>query len=134
MNFFLEKQLIRFSCTYQLAPFILQNFLKNYQSRYRVMRTHHCREQTYYYFHLPISPFHCANFKKSYSGSRVMRLHHFWVQNGPFAPNFFWKKIVNIIFIYNRSLSLRKNLENFLQQIQSYRMRHFWLKMVCLPK
>ena len=104
-----------------------------------------CHEQNffgtnhYYYFHLPIGPFHCAKFKKiltadpelwgcaifrpkmahlswtknflckpllllsstyrpfplckflknSYSGSRVMRMCHFWAQNGPFAPNFF---------------------------------------------
>ena len=26
------------------------------------------------------------NFKKILSLSRVMRMHHFWVQNGPFAP------------------------------------------------
>ena len=46
----------------------------------------------YYYFYIPISPFHCAKFKKSsYSGSRVMRMRHFWVENGPFAPN---KKII----------------------------------------
>ena len=31
-----------------------------------------------------------------------MRIHHFWAQNGPFAPNknIFLKKIINIIFIY----------------------------------
>ena len=40
------------------------------------------------YFHLPNDPFHCAKFKKhSYSESRVMMMHHFWTQYGPFAPN-----------------------------------------------
>ena len=29
--------------------------------------------------------------KKSYRGSRVLRMHHFWAQIGPFAQNnFFW--------------------------------------------
>ena len=41
--------------------------------------------ENYYHSHLPISPFHCAKFKKSSSsGSRVMRMCNFWVQNGPF--------------------------------------------------
>ena len=56
----------------------------------------------YCYFHLPIGLFHCAKLKKnSYSWSRVMRMHHFGAQNGPFAPNnfFFWK-IINTILIY----------------------------------
>ena len=29
-----------------------------------------------------------------------MRMQHFWVQNGPFAPNKFFSKIINIILIY----------------------------------
>ena len=28
-----------------------------------------------------------------------MRMHHFWAQNGPFAPIFFWE-IIKIILIY----------------------------------
>ena len=44
-------------------------FLENYQ----------------FHSHPPASPFHCAKFeKKSSSGSRVMRMHNFWTQNGPF--------------------------------------------------
>ena len=43
----------------------------------------------------------CKILKNSYSGSRVMTMHHFWAQNGPFAPNkLFFKKIINIILIY----------------------------------
>ena len=38
--------------------------------------------------------------KKSYSGSRVMRMRHFWAQNGPFAPNKFFWKIIKITLIY----------------------------------
>ena len=43
----------------------------------------------YYCFHVPIGPFHCANLflKKSYSGSRVRRMHHFVAENEPFALN-----------------------------------------------
>ena len=66
----------------------------------------------YYYFHLPISAFHCAKFKKnSYRGSRVPRMHHFWAQNGPIAaPKNFLEKIINLIFIY---LSASIILQNF---------------------
>ena len=51
----------------------------------------------YYYFHLPIQPFHCAKFlKNSQSESKVMRMHHFWAPNGLFAPNktLFGKKLL----------------------------------------
>ena len=73
----------------------------------------------YCYFHLPIGPFHCAKFKKmSYSGSRVMRMHHFWTKNGPFAPkNFFWKKL--LISFLSTYWPL-KIVKKFLQQIQKY--------------
>ena len=55
----------------------------------------------YYYFHLSISLFHCAEFKKKiYNVSKAMRMHHFWAQNGPFAPNNFFLEKNNIIFIY----------------------------------
>ena len=50
-----------------------------------------------YYFHLPIGLFHGAKFQKdSYSESRVMAMHHFWTENGSFAPkkSFFWKKLL----------------------------------------
>ena len=55
----------------------------------------------------------------SYSGSRVMKMCHFWAQNGPFAPIFFWK-IINIILIY-----LLKILKKFFQRIQSYQGAQF---------
>ena len=70
MNFFLEKQLIKFSCTYWPLSFckILKKFLGPIQS-YEDLPLF-CHEQIffgtnyYYYFHLPIGPFHCAKFKK----------------------------------------------------------------------
>ena len=97
---------------YLLAQFILQNFkkfLKMIQSYENVPfsdpKWHICLGQkifgTKVYITFIKLLVHCAKFKKnSYRGSRVMRMHHFWAQNGPFAPNnfFFWK-IINIIFI-----------------------------------
>ena len=76
MNFFLEKQLIKFSCTYWPLSFckILKKFLGPIQSYEDVSflgpKWPICHEQNisgtnhYYYFHLPIDPFHCAKFKK----------------------------------------------------------------------
>ena len=69
-------------------------------------------------FHLPISPFHSAKFKNiSYSESRVMRMHHFWVQNGLFAPkkNFFGKKLLISFSSSYWPLSFCKILKRFLQ-------------------
>ena len=106
------KKIINIIVIYLLAPFIPQNLKKNILSQSTVVTMCHFRVQNtlicpenfflfingpnhYYYFHLPIGPFHWAKFKKySYSESRVMKMHHFWAQNGPFAPNkiFFWKK------------------------------------------
>ena len=52
-------------------------------------------DANHFYFHLPIGPFHFAKFKTNYhSRSRVTRMHHFWAQNGLFATNFFWKKLL----------------------------------------
>ena len=76
MNFFLEKQLIKFSCTDWPLSFckILKKFLGPIQSYEDVLfsgpKCPICHEQNcfgtnhYYYFHLPIGPFHCAKSKK----------------------------------------------------------------------
>ena len=42
-----------------------------------------------------------------------MRMHYFWAQNGPFAPNFFWK-IINIILIYLLAPFIGQNLKKIL--------------------
>ena len=62
---------------YLLAPFILQNFLKNLRADPELwgcaifldVKWTICPEQnifgtSQYYFHLPIGPFHCAKFKR----------------------------------------------------------------------
>ena len=48
----------------------------------------------------------CKFLKKSYSGSRVMRMRHFWAQNGPFAQmRIFFRKPVNKPFSFHSCLS-----------------------------
>ena len=55
----------------------------------------------YYYFHLPIGPFHCAKFKKnSYSRSRVMRMHNFWAQNDPLPQMRFFSENLSMSLVY----------------------------------
>ena len=76
----------------------------------------------YYYFHLPIGPFHCAKFfKNSYSESRVLRMSHFWAQNGPFAPNknLFFEKLLQSFSSTYCPLSFCKILKKFLVPVQT---------------
>ena len=63
---------------------------------------------------VPTSLFHSAKFwKHSSSRSRVMRMCHFWVQNGSFVLNKFFLVLTIVIFI-------EKIFKTFLQRIQSY--------------
>ena len=51
---------------------------------------------------------------------------HFWTQNGPFAPNnFFWKLLVSFLSNYY-PLSLCKISKKPFQRIQSYEDVQFW--------
>ena len=72
--------------------------------------------------HIPISPFHYAKFKKnSWGRSRVMRMCHFWAQNGPFVMNkIFWYKPLLLLSSTYWPFSLGKILKKFLQRIKSY--------------
>ena len=85
------------------------------------MKLPNCPEQNYfgtnyyYYFHLPIGPFHCAKLKKKIY-SRVMRMYHFRAQNGLFAPNIFFGKIINIIFILLAPFIVQ-NFKKILQRV-----------------
>ena len=107
-QFFLEKKILSFASAYWLLSFckIFKKFLEPIQSYEDVPfsgpKWPLCHEQNffgtnhYYYFHLPIGLFHCAKFfKNSYSKSRLVRMRHFWAQNGSLATNkfFFWKKL-----------------------------------------
>ena len=105
---------------YLLAPFIPQNFQK-FQSYEDVPFLDPkwptpllLLSSTYWPFSL------CKIFKNSYSRSRVMRMHHFGAQNGPFAPN----KLISFSSTY-QLLSLGKILKKFFQRIQSYEDAQF---------
>ena len=137
MKFFLEKQLIKLSCTYQSFSFckIFKKFLQPIQiyddlpfscpkwlicPEQKIFRTNH-----YYYFpFLHIGPCHCSKFKKnSYNGSRVMTAHFL----GPkwcICHKFFWEKIIIISSTY-WPFSLCKMFKKFLQQIQNYEVPSF---------
>ena len=123
MNFFLKKQLIKFSCTYWLLSFckILKKFLEQIQS-YEMC---HLRAQngpfvknkfflvqtiiiTFIYL---LALLMVQNLKNSYSVFRVIRMRHLWAQNCPVAP-FFGGRIINIILIY--LLALMQNFKKVL--------------------
>ena len=99
------KKILKIIFIYILAPFILQNlkkFLEPIQSyedvpfsvpKYPNLSWTKIFGTKHYHFHLPIGLFQWRKFlKNSYNESRIMRMHHFWTQNGPFAPNFFFEK------------------------------------------
>ena len=112
---------------YLLAPFILQNFKKFLEPiqiyedvPFLGPKCLTCPEQNIFwykpllslsstYWHFSMSKI----LKTFYSGSRGMRMRHFWVQNGPFAPNFFGK-IMNIILIYLLAPSIVQNFKKIL--------------------
>ena len=109
INFFLEKQLIK--CTYWPLSFCktIKKFFRLIHS-YKVVpflgrKWPICHEQNFfgtnhdYYFHVPIGPFHCAKFKKHLTADPVMRMCHFWPQNGPFAQNKNFWEFINITLI-----------------------------------
>ena len=101
---------------YLLAPFILNfflKFLKLIQSSEDVPfsgpKWPTCPEQFffgtnhYFYFHLPIGPFHCAEFKKLLQQIQCYEDVPFLRQKWSTCSNFFLK-IINIILIYQLAL------------------------------
>ena len=89
---------------YLLAPFILQNFKKILRADPELWgcaifgrKIAYLSWTTFFWYKPLLSlsstywPFSlCKILKNSYSGSRIMTMHHFWTQNGPFAPNNFF--------------------------------------------
>ena len=137
MNFFLEK-LIKFLCNYWPLSLckILKKFLRQIQSYEDVPfldpKSPICHKQIsfganhYYYFHLPIGPFHCAKLKKnSYRGSRVLKMYDIWTPNNPFSPNNFFGQLLILFACTYQPLSLCKILKKFFQWIQSYEVVPF---------
>ena len=114
---------------YLLLPFILQDFKRTFTADPAGPRWPICPKQIffgtnhYYFFHLPVGPFHCAKFTKNcYSRSKVMRMHHFWAQNGPFASNnfFFGKLLISFSSLTISPFHYAKFKKKFFHQIQSY--------------
>ena len=98
------------------APFIVQNYKKNFKSRSRVLRTQHflaqknpftlnkiffCKNRSYKFL-MTLGSFHCAKFKKILETHHELRgcvnFHPKW----PICPkrNFFGK-IINTINMHN---------------------------------
>ena len=127
MNFFLEKQLIKFSCTYWPLSFckILKKFLGPIQSYEDVPfsgpKWPICPEQTffginhYYYFHLPIGPFHCAKFLKILiAGPELWGCTIFGLKMVHLPQKKFFWKIINIVLIYLLAPFIVQNLKKIL--------------------
>ena len=112
MNFVLEKQLIKFSCTYQplsICKIFIKKILELIQS-YEDVRHFWDQNSPFALNKILLGINHCYSFiylwpfslwkilKKSYHGSRIMTMCHFWAQSGPFTSNnffFFSRKPVN---------------------------------------
>ena len=127
-NFFSEKNYIIF--IHLLDPFILQNFKKILtanpelwgcaifgpkippfvQNNIFWYKPLLLLSSTYWLFSMGTIK------KKSYNGSKVMRICHFWVQNGPFAFFFFFffLKIINITLIYLLAPFIVQNFKKIL--------------------
>ena len=100
MKFFLEKQLIKFSCTYwpySLCKIKKKNFRATPSYDDIPFSGQKCLNKLFlvqpiiitFTYLLAFSPTFSLSktYKKSYSRSRFMRLRHFWAQNRSFAPN-----------------------------------------------
>ena len=155
--FFFEKQLIKFSCTYWPLSLhkIFNKFLGLIQSYEDVAfsgpKWPICHEQFffgtnhYYYFHLPISPFHCAKFKKILTadpelwgcdilGPKMIHLLQKW----PISPNKnFLRTPVNEPCFFHSCLSTYQKSKSDINLLVKYwRLKnteislaesHFWL-------
>ena len=105
---------------YLSVPFILQNF---YKKNVRVdLELWGCAR-----FLGPKQPI-CPEQKltmKSYNGSRIMAMHHFWTQSGPFTSNnFFFRKPVNHPYVFYSCLSTWQKSKSDINLLVKY----WWLK------
>ena len=106
MNFFWKTTNNIFM--YLLAPVILQN-LKKICPEQNFFGTNH-----YYYFHLPIGPFHCAKFKKILTmDPELWGCATFGPKMVQLPQKIFWK-IINIIPIYLLAPFIRQNFKKVL--------------------
>ena len=94
MNFFLKKQLIKFSCTYWPLSFctILKKFLgpiQNYEDApFLGPKWSTCPNFFWKIINIILiyllAPFLVQNFKKILTADPELRMHNFWAQNDPF--------------------------------------------------
>ena len=61
-------------------------------------------------------------------------MRHFWAQNGPFAPNNFFWKIINIILIYLLAPFIVQNFKKILPADPVMRMCNFWAQNGPFPQ
>ena len=139
-EFFLEKQLIKFLCTYWPLLFcqIFKKFLQWIQSyedaSFFRPKWFICRKQTFFLkkiiniiFICLLAPFILQNFKK------ILRANlELWgctifgskIPQFALSKRFWYKPLLLLSFTY-RPFSLDKNLKKFLQRIQSYEDAQF---------
>ena len=129
---------------YLSAPFILQNFKKIFRVDPELWGCAIFKPKiaqlswTIFFWQKPLLllsstywPFSLWKvLKNSYSGSRVMRIHDFWDQNSPFAPNIFFLRIINIILIYLLAPFIMQNFKKILPvDPEIWGCAIFWPKM-----
>ena len=126
-NEIFSQKSIKFSCACYPLSFckILKEFLQLIQSYQYVPfsgpKWPICPEQKffgtnhYYYFHLPIGPFHCAKFKKILTADPELWGCAIFGPKMVHLPqtNFFWK-IINIILIYLLAPFIVQNFKKIL--------------------
>ena len=121
MKVFLEKQLIKFSCTYQPIS-SCKNWLSAGPELWRcaifepkmahLSWTKFFWKNYWYHFHLPISPFHCAKFFK------ILIVHHFWAQNRPFAQMriFSGNLLISLVPLIHACLHAKSHIQILIYQ------------------
>ena len=100
-----------------------------------------CHEQNffgtnhYYYFHLPIGPFHCAKFKKILTADPELWGCTIFGPKMVHLPQIFFWKIINIILIYLLAPFIVQNLKkNSSSGSRVMRMRNFWAQNGPFPQ
>ena len=128
MIFFSKKKLIKFSCTYKPLSFckIFKKFLESIQSCKEVPFLGPtwpiCPEQNffvtnhYYYFHQPISPFHCAKFNKNITADPELWGYAILGPKMVHLPQifFFWELLISFLSTILLAPFIGQNLKKIL--------------------
>ena len=76
----------------------------------------------------------CKILKNSYSGSRVIRMCHFWAKNGPFAPNFFLENYYYDSHLPISPFHCAKFWKTSSNGFRVLRMHNFWAQKGPFPQ